>query len=68
MAYVIIGIYAALGITALVATIHGLVLAFSASVLLGVIVLICEPSPLFIGLAYWFFGANLAEMIMKAVA
>ena len=68
MAYVIIGIYAALGIAALVATIHGLVLAFSASVLLGVIVLICEPSLLFIGLAYWFFGANLAEMIMKAVS
>jgi hypothetical protein len=39
----------------------GLYLAFSASVLLGIVVLIVEPAPLVIGLWYIFFGVNLAE-------
>ena len=40
--------------------IYGLVLAFSASFILGVIVLFVEPSPLLIGLVMIFFHKNLA--------
>ena len=42
------------------ASFFGLYLAFSASVLLGILVLIVEPAPLVIGLWYIFFGVNLA--------
>ena len=42
------------------ASILGLYLAFQASVLLGIVVLIVEPAPLVIGLWSIFFGVNLA--------
>ena len=46
----------------------GLYLAFSASALLGIIVLIVEPAPLVIGLWSIFFGVNLAAKWMLAFA
>lgn len=48
----------------LFSTVYGLYLAFSASILLGIIVFIIEPSPLIIGLVMLFFDKNLAQMIV----
>lgn len=59
---VVIWIGIALGLLA--ATFYGLYLAFSASILLGVIVFLVEPSPLIIGLVMLFFHKNLAQMLM----
>ena len=53
-----------LALLPLIASIYGLYLAFSASILLGVVVLLVEPSPLIIGLVMLFFQKNLAQMIM----
>lgn len=49
----------------LVSTVYGLYLAFSASIILGIIVFIVEPSPLIIGLVMIFFDKNLAQMIVE---
>jgi hypothetical protein len=46
------------------ASLLGLYLAFSASVLLGFVVLLVEPAPLVIGIASIFWGVNLAERIL----
>lgn len=46
------------------ATIYGLYLAFSASLLVGILALIIEPSPLIIGLVMLFFDKNLAQMLV----
>lgn len=51
-------------IGALGLTLYGLVLAFSASIILGVIVLFVEPSPFIIGAIMFFFHKNLAQMIV----
>lgn len=51
-------------IFALVAAIYGIYLAFSASILLGIVVFIVEPSPLVIGLVAMFFHKNLAQMLI----
>lgn len=48
----------------LIATLYGLWLAFSASILLGIVVLLVEPSPLVIGLVMIFFHKNLAQMVI----
>lgn len=45
-------------------TIYGLYLAFSASIILGIIVFIVEPSPLIIGLVMFFFQKDLAQMLV----
>lgn len=45
-------------------TVYGLYLAFSASILLGVVVLIVEPSPLVIGTVMLLFHKNLAQLII----
>lgn len=60
----IIGVLLIIGIwaTLLLGTIYGLYLAFSASIILGIIVLLVEPSPLIIGLVMFFFEKNLAQM------
>ena len=42
------------------ASIHGLILAFSASILLGMFALLIEPLPLVFGMAYWIWGVDLA--------
>jgi hypothetical protein len=52
----------------LYASFLGLYLAFSASALLGIIVLIVEPAPLVIGLWSIFFGVNLAAKWMLALS
>ena len=49
---------------AIVAAVYGLYLAFSASILLGIVVFIVEPSPLVIGLVMMFFHKNLAQMLI----
>ena len=49
---------------ALAMAIYGLYLAFSASIILGIIVLLVEPSPLLIGLVMVFFHKNLAQMLI----
>jgi hypothetical protein len=54
-----------IGIASAALTIHGLYLAFSASIVLGIIVLFLEPTPLIISLCYLFGGVNLAEEIVK---
>ena len=43
---------------------YGLYLAFSASIILGIIVLVVQPSPLVIGLVMLFFHKNLAQMLV----
>lgn len=49
------------------AWIHGIVLAFSASVLLGIICLFIEiPFPVF-AIAYWITGIDLAQKIVEAL-
>lgn len=45
--------------------IYGLVLAFSASIILGIITLFVEPAPLIFGLVMLFFDKNLPELIMQ---
>lgn len=62
----IIGVLLMVGIWAglIASTIYGLYLAFSASIILGIIVLIVEPSPLVIGLVMLFFHKNLAQMLL----
>ena len=56
------GIFAIIGI---VLTFHGLYLAFSASILIGFIVLFVEPAPLILSLIYLGWGKNLAEIAAK---
>ena len=46
-------------------SIYGLILAFSASILLGIVTLILEPLPLVFGLAQFFFDKNIPEYIMQ---
>ena len=48
----------------LATTVYGLYLAFSASILLGFIVLFVEPSPFLIGIVMLCFHKNLAQMLM----
>lgn len=43
----------------------GLYLAFKASILLGIIVLLVEPAPSIIGVVYLFTGTDLAHRIME---
>lgn len=57
-----------IGIAALVLTIKGLILAFSASILVGIIVLIVEPLPLIIGLVYMCNGTDLAQKILQLIS
>ncbi len=45
-------------------TVYGVVLAFKASILLGLIALIVEPSPFIFGLVMLLCEVNLAEKIM----
>jgi hypothetical protein len=62
---VILGV--ALGVIAIAAWIHGIYLAFSASVLLGIICIFIEiPFPIF-AIAYWITGTDLAQKIVEAL-
>ena len=62
----ILGVLLMVGIWAglILSTVYGLYLAFSASIILGIIVLLVEPSPLIIGLVMFFFHKNLAQMLL----
>lgn len=55
----------AMWVLGIVGTLVGLYLAFSASILLGIIVLFVEPMPLVIGLVYLFMNVDLAQKIME---
>jgi len=57
--------YAALIIGCLAATIHGLVLAFRASIILGIICFFISPAYLIFGLVKWFAGVDLAQLIVE---
>ena len=46
-------------------TFYGLYLAFSASIVLGIIALIVETSPLVFGIVMFFFDKNLPELIVN---
>lgn len=54
----------AFGIGIIGVSLYGLYLAFSASVLLGILALLIEPSPLIFGLFMLFANVNLAERIV----
>jgi len=45
-------------------TIYGLYLAFSASIILGILAFIIEPSPLIFGVVMFFFDKDLPQMIV----
>ena len=52
--------------TLIYATFLGIYMAFSASILLGIVVLLVEPAPLVIGLWWLFFHVDLAERFLVA--
>lgn len=60
-------VWLVLAIVGVAAWIHGIVLAFSASVLLGIICIFIEiPFPVF-AIAYWITGTDLAQKIVEAL-
>ena len=54
-----------LALTLIGTSIYGLVLAFSASIILGIITLLLEPAPLLFGLVMLLFDKNIPELIMQ---
>ena len=66
----ILGVLALIGLwaTLILGTFYGLYLAFSASIILGIIVLFVEPAPLVFGLVMMFMHVNLATEIMSWIA
>ena len=56
--------YIALAFGLVATSLYGLYLAFSASILLGIVTLFVEPSPLIFGLVMLFTGTNLPEKIV----
>lgn len=57
--------YAAVILGCLAATIHGLVLAFRASIILGIICFFISPAYLIFGLVKWLAGVDLAQLIVE---
>jgi uncharacterized membrane protein YvlD (DUF360 family) len=45
-------------------SVYGLVLAFSASVILGIVTFFIQPAPLVFGVAKVFFGVNLPALVV----
>jgi hypothetical protein len=70
MAIPVLGVFLVFGLWAslLLLTVYGLYLAFSASIVLGIIAFIVEPSPLIIGLVMFFFHKNLAQMLLDLLS
>ena len=60
-ALLIIGVW----ITLLATSLYGLYLAFSASIILGIVILVIEPLPLIFGALMLLFDLNLATKIME---
>lgn len=48
-------------------SIYGIVLAFSASVILGILTLFIQPAPLIFGAVMFFFEKDLAQLIVNAL-
>jgi hypothetical protein len=48
-------------------SITGFVIAFSASVILGIACFVVPPMPFVFGAAYWLFGINLAAKIIAEI-
>lgn len=65
IAILVFVLYAALIVGCLAATIHGLVLAFRASIVLGIICFFISPAYLIFGLVKWFAGVDLAQLIVE---
>lgn len=61
-------IWAVLGLTAFGISVYGLYLAFSASILLGVVVFFVQPAPLVLGLVMLLADKNLSQMIMDCLS
>lgn len=53
------------GLIILMMCVHGAYLAFSASIVLGLVCILVEPSPLIFSLVYLIWDKNLPELIMK---
>lgn len=53
-------LFGALGVS-----LYGLYLAFSASIIVGIMAMIVEPAPLFLGLVQIFFDRNLAQELVN---
>lgn len=58
---------ALIGIAVIGISIKGLILAFSASILVGIITLVVEPLPFIIGLVYLCNGTDLAQKILQLI-
>lgn len=54
-------------ILAIAGWVQGIVLAFSASILLGIVCIFLEVPFLVFGLAYWVTGVDLAQRIVDAL-
>lgn len=68
--YTVIELLIVLAVLGLVATVvgvsaYGIYLAFSASVLLGVVVLFVEPLPFVIGIVWLLTGTDIAQRILE---
>jgi hypothetical protein len=63
--YIFILISLMFGLAIFGLTLHGLYLSFSASLVLGIIVLIAEPSPIVISLIYLAFNYNIPEHVIE---
>lgn len=55
------------GILAFLAYLHGIYLAFAASILLGIICIFLEVPFFIFGITYWFAGVDLAQTIVHAL-
>lgn len=60
-------IWLALAIIGIAAWVQGLILAFSASILLGVICIFIEVPFLVFGIVYWITGIDLAQRIVESL-
>lgn len=66
MIKVLVGLFVlALALTPIALSVYGLVLAFKASIALGIIALIVEPSPLIFGAVMFFGDVNLPVKIIE---
>jgi hypothetical protein len=63
---IVLAVMLALGLVA--SAIVGIYLAFSASIILGIIVLLVEPLPLLIGLVYLLAHVDLAQKIVEFIS
>lgn len=59
--------YFALIIVLLVAWVQGLILAFRANIILGILCLLVQVPLLPIGLIYWIFGFDIPAALMRAL-